>query len=59
MDRFAKIVKPFTIFAKCSILDVWQGSKYACEFKFALWHLELFHIFSDRKTEIQFEKCFR
>ena len=32
MERFAKIVNgwiPFTIFAKCSILDVWQGSEYA------------------------------
>ena len=34
MDLFAKIVKsekPFTIFAKTSILDVWQGSEYASE----------------------------
>ena len=32
MGRFAEIVsnyKPSTIFAKCSILDVWQGSEYA------------------------------
>ena len=30
MERFAKIVNdfsPFTIFAKSSILDVWQGSE--------------------------------
>ena len=34
MEVFAKIVKnkkPFTIFVKTSILDVWQGSKYASE----------------------------
>ena len=34
MELFAKIVKnekPFTIFAKTSILDVWQGSEYASE----------------------------
>ena len=31
MGHFAKIVhnKPLTIFAKCSILDVWQGSEHA------------------------------
>ena len=32
MERFAKVVNKFyllTIFAKCSILDVWQGSGYA------------------------------
>ena len=32
MELFAKIVKnekPFTIFVKTSILDVWQGSEYA------------------------------
>ena len=31
MERFAKTVKGFkslTIFAKCSMLDVWQGSEY-------------------------------
>ena len=35
MELFAKIVKnekPFTIFAKTSILDVWQDPKYASEF---------------------------
>ena len=34
MELFAKIVKnekPFTIFVKTSILDVWQGSEYASE----------------------------
>ena len=34
MERFAKIVKnekPFTIFVKTSILDIWQGSEYASE----------------------------
>ena len=34
MEFFAEIVKnekPFTIFAKSSILDVWQGSEYASE----------------------------
>ena len=34
MEFFAKIVKnenPFTIFLKTSILNVWQGSKYASE----------------------------
>ena len=34
MDRFAKIVnsyKPLTIFAKRSILDIWQGSEYIYE----------------------------
>ena len=34
MALFAKInknKKPFTIFAKISILDVWQGSAYASE----------------------------
>ena len=34
MELFAKIVKhykPFTICAKTSILDVWQGSEYASE----------------------------
>ena len=34
MERFAKIVndpKPFMIFAKRSILVVWQGSEYASE----------------------------
>ena len=32
MELFAKIVKnekPFTIFAKTSNLDVWEGSEYA------------------------------
>ena len=34
MKLFAKIVKnekPFTVFVKKSILDVWQGSEYASE----------------------------
>ena len=34
MELFAKTVKnekPFTIFVKSSILDVWQGSEYASE----------------------------
>ena len=34
MELFAKIVqneKPFTIFPKTSILDVWQSSEYASE----------------------------
>ena len=34
MEFFMKIVKngkPFTIFVKTSILDVWQGSEYASE----------------------------
>ena len=34
MEPFAKIVKnekPFTIFAKTSILSVWQGSEYTSE----------------------------
>ena len=34
MDSFAKIVngvQPLIIFAKHSILDVWQGSEYASE----------------------------
>ena len=34
MELFAKILKnekPLTIFAKTSILNVWQGSKYAFE----------------------------
>ena len=33
MERFARVVnafKPLTIFAERSILDVWQGSEYAC-----------------------------
>ena len=33
-ERFAKTAnnwKPLTIFAKCSILDVWQGSEYGYE----------------------------
>ena len=37
MELFAKIVKnqkPFTIFAKTTILDVWQGSEYASELAF-------------------------
>ena len=32
MERFAKIINGFqllTIFAKQSLLDVWQGSEYA------------------------------
>ena len=32
MEIFAKIAnawKPLIIFAKCSILDVWEGSEYA------------------------------
>ena len=36
MKRFAKIVngiKALTIFAKCSILDVWHGSEYASVLK--------------------------
>ena len=35
MELFRKIVKnekPFTIFVKTSILDVWQSSGYASEF---------------------------
>ena len=34
MEPFAKIVKiekPFTIFVKTSLLDVWQGSEHAFE----------------------------
>ena len=34
MEFFAKIVKnykPFNIFAKTSILDIWQASEYASE----------------------------
>ena len=35
MELFIKIVvkkeKPFTIFVKTSILDIWQGSEYASE----------------------------
>ena len=34
MELFPKIIKnekPFTIFPKTSILDVWQGSEYASE----------------------------
>ena len=34
MERFAKTAnnwKPLIIFAKCSILDVWQGSEYGYE----------------------------
>ena len=34
MELFAKIVKkgkPFTIFVKSFILDVWQGSEYGSE----------------------------
>ena len=34
MECFAKVVNTFhqlTIFAKCSILDVWQGIKYVSE----------------------------
>ena len=34
LEHFTKIVKnekPFTIFVKTSILDVWQGSEYASE----------------------------
>ena len=34
MELFVKIVKkekPFTIFVKTSILDIWQGSEYASE----------------------------
>ena len=34
MELFAKVVKNarvFTIFAKTSILDIWQGSEYASE----------------------------
>ena len=34
MELFAKLVKnekPFIIFAKTSILDVWQGSEYVSE----------------------------
>ena len=34
IDRFAKIgtgFKPLTIFAKRSILDVWQGSEYVSD----------------------------
>ena len=37
MELFVKIVKnekPFTIFAKTSILDVWQDSEYAFELAF-------------------------
>ena len=52
-DRLVKI------FAKSSISDVWQGFKYACEFKVAFRHLELFYnTFSGLKTDIQFKKCF-
>ena len=34
MERFPKIVngfQPLIIFAKCSILDIWQDSEYASE----------------------------
>ena len=34
MELFTKVVKnekPFTIFEKTSILDIWQGSEYASE----------------------------
>ena len=37
MELIAKIVKnekPFTIFVKTSILDIWQASEYASELAF-------------------------
>ena len=38
MKRFEKIIEgfePLTVFAKCSILNVWQGSEYAADAYFA------------------------
>ena len=32
MERFTKIVKLLTIFEKCSILEMWQGSEYTYRF---------------------------
>ena len=37
MERFAKIGNPLPIFAKPTILDVWQGSKYATGMRFIVW----------------------
>ena len=42
MECFSKIVKgclSLTIFAKCSILDVWQGSEYATDTGKLFWCL--------------------
>ena len=60
MERFAKIfsgLRPFTIFAKCLILDIWYSSEYTSEFEnpkdliiwydiiisfsFSSWHLTI------------------
>ena len=40
MEIFVKTIntwKPLTIFAKCSILDVWQVFEYASSFYYWLW----------------------
>ena len=45
MELFSKIVegyKPLTMFAKWSILDIWQGSEYASEFSNILGTYSMF-----------------
>ena len=44
MEPFAKEInglRHLTIFAECSILEVWQGSKYASDDYISLLHLEI------------------
>ena len=52
MELFAKIIKneeSLTIFAKTSILDVWQGSEYASELASKVKGVSFLHQFKCQK----------
>ena len=54
MELFAQIVKNeklFTIFARTSILDVWQGSEYASELAPKVKDISFLHQFNDTRME--------
>ena len=57
MELFAKIVKNeklFTICAKTSILDVWQGSEYASEFASKVKDVSFLNHFEYQREQITF-----
>ena len=52
MELFGKInknEKPFTIFVKISILDVWQGSEYVSELASKVTDVSFLNQFEDQR----------
>ena len=52
MELFAKIVKnqkPYTICAKTSILDVWEGSQYNAELASKVKDVSFLNQFEDKR----------